>query len=307
MIRRLVIPLLALVGAGLAIYAVVSNRQQNSADSLAPAPLVALPPSPFASFIAGVGIIEANPTNTPIGAPAPGVVAHVFVRVGDQVAKGEPLFALDERAPQQKVEVRRAQVALAEARLAAAEFERTLAEDLRESHTISTAEVQRRHLDWEIASSRLHLARVELKAAETDVERLTVRAPADGRILQLGVHPGQFAMEGQAPGHPRPLILFGNVEPLHLRVDVDEAQAWRLRGGAQALAFLHANPKIEVPLTLVRIEPALVAKTSLTGRASERADSRVLQVIYRFEKNDTPLFVGQQMDVFIESDEMSVQ
>jgi len=32
-----------------------------------------------------------------------------------------------------------------------------------------------------------------------------------------------------------------------------------------------------------------------------RVDTRVLQVIYLVERADLPLFVGQQMDVFIEA------
>jgi hypothetical protein len=30
-------------------------------------------------------------------------------------------------------------------------------------------------------------------------------------------------------------------------------------------------------------------------------DTRVLQVIYRVEENEVPLFVGQQLDVFIDA------
>jgi hypothetical protein len=51
----------------------------------------------------------------------------------------------------------------------------------------------------------------------------------------------------------------------------------------------------------VRFEPFVLPKKSLTGDSTERVDTRVLQVIYRVEDNALPLFVGQQMDVFIEA------
>ena len=35
-----------------------------------------------------------------------------------------------------------------------------------------------------------------------------------------------------------PLLLLGNVEPLHVRVDVDENDAWRVRPEAPAVAFV---------------------------------------------------------------------
>lgn len=45
----------------------------------------------------------------------------------------------------------------------------------------------------------------------------------------------------------------------------------------------------------------VVPKRSLSGDSTERVDTRVLQVIYRVLDDSVPLFVGQQMDVFIEA------
>jgi len=39
----------------------------------------------------------------------------------------------------------------------------------------------------------------------------------------------------------------------------------------------------------------------LTGDSTERVDTRVLQVIYRVNDQGAPLYVGQQMDVYIEA------
>jgi HlyD family secretion protein len=51
----------------------------------------------------------------------------------------------------------------------------------------------------------------------------------------------------------------------------------------------------------VRFEPFVVPKKSLTGDTTERVDTRVLQVLYRFNRGDLPVYVGQQVDVFIEA------
>jgi hypothetical protein len=52
-------------------------------------------------------------------------------------------------------------------------------------------------------------------------------------------------------------------------------------------------------LSFVRVEPFVVPKRSLTGENTERVDTRVLQVIYAVESAETTLYVGQQVDVFI--------
>jgi multidrug efflux pump subunit AcrA (membrane-fusion protein) len=135
-----------------------------------------------------------------------------------------------------------------------------------------------------------------LQAVQTDLERLTVRAPVDGQVLQLKVHLGEFAQTGVLS---QALILLGRVDPLNVRVDVDENDAWRVKPGATAEAFLRGNGEIKTPLKFVRFEPYVVPKTSLTGDTTERVDTRVLQVVYSFERGELPIYVGQQMDVFI--------
>src|SRR5262249_148539 len=142
-----------------------------------------------------------------------------------------------------------------------------------------------------------------LNSIETDLRRLTVRAPVDGQVLQLKVHLGEFAPTGVLP---TPLILLGNVDKLCVRVDVDENDAWRVRKGARATGNLRGNEAVQAQLEFVRFEPYIVPKKSLTGDSAERVDTRVLQVIYGFERGALPIYVGQQMDVFIDAPEQTV-
>ena len=146
-------------------------------------------------------------------------------------------------------------------------------------------------------------ARAEVKAAEagvtrleTDIARLTVRAPIAGAVLQSNVRPGEYAQSGPLI---TPLMLLGRVDPLHVRVDVDEADAWRVQPDRPATAAVRGNGRLTVPIQFVRFEPYVVPKRALSGATTERTDTRVLQVIYRLEKAAFPLYVGQQLDVFL--------
>jgi hypothetical protein len=86
-----------------------------------------------------------------------------------------------------------------------------------------------------------------------------------------------------------------------LRADIDENAAPRLRPDAPAYAFVKGDTSTSIPLEFVRVELLVQPKRSLTGSSAERTDTRVLQVIYKFNKPESPaLYVGQQMDVFIE-------
>ena len=150
--------------------------------------------------------------------------------------------------------------------------------------------------DIAIARAQIAAAEAAVRSVQTEIDRRLIRAPIDGQVLQLNVRPGEFAPAGATP---TPLVLIGDVDLVHVRVDVDENEAWRVKPDAPAMAFVRGNPDLRTPLTFVRIEPYIVPKRSLTGESTERVDTRVLQVIYSFRRGSLPVYVGQQMDVFI--------
>lgn len=152
--------------------------------------------------------------------------------------------------------------------------------------------------DLEVARAQVDSAKAQLHAAETDLDRLTVRAPIDCTILQVNIRVGEFAQAGPLA---TPLMLAGDLSTLHVRTDVDENDAWRIRPGAKARGSLRGNSQIAFDLTFVRIEPYVVPKRSLTGDSAERVDTRVLQVLYAFTPGSLPVYAGQQVDVFIEA------
>lgn len=299
MIRKYIIPLVALLGVAFAVFTVV--RGEKNAPQ--PAPVSDAPQPVFKTFVAGSGLVEANTENISIGTPIAGIVAKIFVRIGSDVKMGDPLFTIDDRALRAELAARQAAVRVAAAELAGTEYESKLAESLKPEGNISERESQRRHYAAQKAEAQVAQAQADLKITETDLERLTVRAPVDGQVLQLKVHLGEFAAAAPAaPGQP-PLILLGGVTPLHVRVEVDEHDAARVTPTAAATAYLRGNAEVKTSLRFVRFEPYIVPKKSLTGDTTERVDTRVLQVIYSFDRNDLPIFVGQQMDVFIEAAE----
>jgi multidrug resistance efflux pump len=149
--------------------------------------------------------------------------------------------------------------------------------------------------DLDIAAAAVAQAEAQVREVEIEIERLSVRALAAGEVLQVDVRPGEFV--GAPPGQP--LLVLGDVETLHVRVDIDENDIPRFREDAQAQAYPRGAPQTAVPLRFVRVEPYVVPKRSLTGDNTERVDTRVLQVIYRVV-GEARLYVGQQLDVYLD-------
>ena len=150
--------------------------------------------------------------------------------------------------------------------------------------------------DKAVAQAAVAQAEAALNQTKTDLDRRTPRAPLDATVLQVNVRPGEFV--GTPPNQP--LIVLGDTAQLHVRVDVDENDIHRFRPGMPAVAKLRGDPAREFKLTFVRVEPYVIPKKSLTGDNTERVDTRVLQVIYALEDSTKRVFVGQQLDVFVE-------
>jgi multidrug resistance efflux pump len=199
-------------------------------------------------------------------------------------------------------DVRRRAVAVdaaeAERDAAQAQLDLARAGSWSEDISVAKAEVARAEADAASARSDVEDAETAARSVEVDLERLRVVAPCDARVLRVNVRSGEYAPAARID---EPLVILGVVTPLHVRVDVDEADAWRMRSGAPAEAALRGRSTIRAPLTFVRFEPYVLPKKSLTGSPGERTDTRVLQSIYALDPAAMPVFVGQQVDVFIDA------
>jgi multidrug resistance efflux pump len=217
-----------------------------------------------------------------------------------------------------------AKVSEAQANLADAEVQMKLIESVQDRRAVRDEDVQRRRIAFKAAQARLSeaqsqlallkagawapdlvVARSEVAQTEaqvrevaTNIERLTMTAPLDGIILQKKVRVGQFAQCGPSS---EPLMIMGGGAHLNIRADIDESDAWRVRPNTSAIAYVRGDTRQKIPLEFVRFEPYVVPKKSLTGDSTERVDTRVLQVIYRIRDESTPVYVGQQMDIYIEA------
>lgn len=323
--KQKTLPIIAVVVLSLAAVSIVRTQPQTVRSE----PPVAPPRADFEQRVAAAGVIEASSENISIASHLPGVVEKVFVTVGQEVRTGDPLVKLDTRSLEATHAERHSDVATREAavttatararkaRAAFTDVQRNLkfAESVSDPRSISAEEVARRRSAVEIAEAEFQAAEAEitsaqaavvaaqaaLKSVETDLARSTVTAPVNGRALQVRIRAGEYAPAGPSA---TPWLVVGDVSNLHLRVDIDEHEAWRVRAGAPAVAQMRGNSNLRIAARFVRFEPLVVPKQSLTGASAERVDTRVLQAIYRLESSDLPLFVGQQMDVFIDASDV---
>ncbi len=152
--------------------------------------------------------------------------------------------------------------------------------------------------DIEIARARVIEAKAWIDAVEIEIARAIIRAPCDGEVLQININEGE-AVSGTTV-LTQPHIRFGDTHRFRILVNIDEEQIWRVIKGAKARAFARGNSSIYVDLDFNRIQPLVVPKQAIANQPKELVDVRVLQVIYEFDRNDLPFYVGELVDVYLE-------
>ncbi|MGE3953969.1 MAG: efflux RND transporter periplasmic adaptor subunit [Parachlamydiales bacterium] len=255
--------------------------------------------------ITATGIVEAGPNQSNVGSNVSGVVTDVYVKVGDKVARGQPLFKLDDRDAKAQLQLARTDLEVAKKRVAEAkeevadrtdQYERV--ERITDKRAVSLDEVNKRRFAKQLAEARLDTAmaeemraRARLKVAETNLDLLTMRAPLEGQVLVVNVDAGEFAAAGEGG---EPLVVVGG-DQYQVKVAVNENDVWRFNPKAKASAALKGNPSIRFPLQFLYVQPYVVPNEE--GRKGER----VLQVVYGFDPSGLPVYIGQRVDVKIEA------
>lgn len=297
---HLILPLIALIAMIFAIIIVISMKPAQ--NPLPP------PKEPFSRnpdkkdneiVVSGTGIIESLSENIKIGTEISGIVEKVYVKTGDFVKTGDPLFKLDTALIEADIKLRQAQEDVTKADLLQAKSRLQFFTNIKEKAAISKEELVTRKNDVIRAEALVTQAQAQLNQAKTNLKLATVTAPIDGTILKINIRPGEFAQAGTPA---QPLIIMGDTSQLVARIDIDEYDVSKLHQNSYAIISPKGNNAIKIKAKFLRMEPLLIPKRNLQGLGPELIDTRVIQLIYLLETQNAPLFVGQQVEAEIRSD-----
>ncbi len=144
------------------------------------------------------------------------------------------------------------------------------------------------------AAAQLDAATAELDAAEVALDQTVLRAPNDGVILRRLTEVGALVSTMQ----PSPVLSMADLAQLEIRTEVDEADVTAIALGKTAYATADAFGERQFPVRIARITHELGRKQVRDDDPRARVDTRVLEVIARFDAPaDLPL--GLRMYVHV--------
>lgn len=159
---------------------------------------------------------------------------------------------------------------------------------------LRAAEAGSRGEDIAFARARVLGAEARVAQAKAQVERLSIRAPIDGEVLQVKVREGElYSFQGSDP-----LVVMGDTRTLRVRMDVDERDISRVQLNATAWVTADAFGAQKFNGKVVEVGRRFGRKNVRTDDPVERNDTKILEVVIQLDSNER-LVPGQRVNSFI--------
>jgi len=154
-----------------------------------------------------------------------GYLEEVGFEDGEIVAQGALLFVIDQRTFRAEIARAEATVAAAEAQRALAQLELARATTLAERNVGSVQEVERTTATLTGAEAQVAIAEAELRTAELNLDFTEIEAPIDGQMSNRKVDPGNLVVGGA--NNATLLSTIVSIDPIHFVFTASEADFLR--------------------------------------------------------------------------------
>jgi HlyD family secretion protein len=146
------------------------------------------------------------------------------------------------------------------------------------------------------SEGQLNVARLDLWAANVDLEKTRIRSPIDGTVLQVKAKVGELA----APSSPQPLIVLGDISALQVRAELDERDVGEVTIGQSVVIRTDAFRGNEFTGKVSAIAPIVQARRVNSLDSRNFANFDATEVLIDLSEPG-PLMVGMQVYVYFQA------
>jgi HlyD family secretion protein len=143
------------------------------------------------------------------------------------------------------------------------------------------------------AEGQLNVARADLQAAQAAVDKLTLRAPIGGTVLQVNGKSGEQASSSVN----QPLVVLGDISGLRVRAELDERDFGEIKVGQAAVVRPNAFRGRDFAGTVSFIAPYVEPARANLRRQGNQTDVDVVEVLIDLAEPG-PLASGMKADVY---------
>lgn len=206
---------------------------------------------PIAGSFTGSGLLVPR-EEASVGSELSGYrVLDVKVEQGAEVKLGEVLITLDPGLLKAQVDQTVAKVVQAQAKAAQAGKEAQRVKDLDGTGILSDEQIGSRRSAARSADAAVKVAQAQLAELQAQQQRLKIRAPVDGIVLERNVNPGEVVSSSEA------LLRMARDGLIELAAEIPEGELARISVGEKAEVTLASGKKIAASVRLLapRVDP----------------------------------------------------
>jgi cobalt-zinc-cadmium efflux system membrane fusion protein len=230
------------------------------------------------------GKIEVNPNRVShVLLPVPGRVAEVYVRLGDAVKQGQPILSVESpEADSAMSAFLQSEAALVRARATASKAQSDLdrLRDLFEHDAVARKQVlsaendltqSNAAVEQAVASRRQALRRLDILGLKSDqfAQRVTVRSPISGKVLEINVAAGEYRNDTASP-----LVRVADLSTVWVSSDVPESSIRMIKLGERFDIDLSAYPGESFRGRVTQIADVVDPQTRTVKVRAEMENSR---------------------------------
>jgi HlyD family secretion protein len=147
---------------------------------------------------------------------------------------------------------------------------------------------------------QLNIARAEYSVARAALDKMTVRAPIDGTVLQVNVREG----EAVSPGSPQPPLQLADLSALCVRSELDERDIGAVRVGQAVTVRATAFPGREFEGSVSSVAPLIESGQLDPPGSRNQSDVDVVRVVVGLTAPGE-LTIGMKADVYFRADKVA--
>lgn len=230
--------------------------------------------SPYTARLTGRQVVEVRPQVS-------GCIHQICFKGGQRVVKGQTLFIIDQVPYQAALEVAKANVNTAKAKLATAQMEYESSQTLRSNQVISDYEVQQKLHALNEAKAALSLTLAQEENARNNLSYTVVRSPMSGATSMIPYDVGALVSSSISV----PLVTVTEDERIFAYFSITESQALDLiqRYGSMP-EFVSKAPAVKLQLANGTVYEQEGHLDSMSGTIDEQTGAVQLRAIFNNDR-----------------------
>ena len=214
--------------------------------------------------VEAAGIIEPV-TTVEVKSKASGEILALPVDTGDHVEAGTMLARVDRRVLNNSLQMAKANLEVAKARLTNAESSLERVTQLYEQESLSKADFEQATLEHATAGSEVVRGEIQVENATIQLDDSDVISPITGTVIERLVEQGQVISSPMGDvGGGTLLMKMADLSHVQVRMLVDEIDIGKVQPGVGATVNVAAYPNRPFEGEVTKVEPQAVAQQNVT-------------------------------------------